>query len=122
MGVLWLTPVTPGAWDGTTVGASGAVFGLLGTGRLLEHRRGGQVGRQVGVLVALALAGFLVPLISWQGHLGGLVGGLMVGAVLVRAPRAHRTRWQVLGLVAVVAVLTGLTVLRWVLVGPAGLV
>ena len=118
VGVLWLTTVTPGAWDGTTVGASGAVFGLLGTGVLLEHRRGRQVGPQIGVLVLLAVAGFLLPGISWQGHLGGLVGGLMVGAVLVLAPKARRTRWQVLGLVAVLAVLVVAAVLRWALVDP----
>ncbi len=119
VGVLWLTGLTAGAWDGTTVGASGAVFGLLGTGVLLEHRRGRQVGQQVGVLVLLAAAGFLVRGISWQGHLGGLVGGLLVGAALVLAPRAHRTRWQVLGLVAVLALLVGATVLRWAVVGSA---
>lgn len=119
VGVLWLTRVEPGAWDGTTVGASGAVFGLLGAGVLLEHRRGRRVGSQVGVLVVLAAAGFLLPGISWQGHVGGLVGGLMVGAVLVLAPRRRRTRWQVLGLVAATGVLVGLTVLRWALVDPA---
>jgi len=121
VGVLWLTPVAPGAWDGTTVGASGAVFGLLGAGVLLEHRRGRRVGRQVVVLVVLAVAGFLLPGISWQGHVGGLVGGLLVGAVLVLAPRAHRTRWQVLGLVAVLAVLVVLVLLRWAVVGPGSL-
>ena len=118
VGVLWLTPVAPGAWDGTTVGASGAVFGLLGAGVLLERRRGRQVGPQVAVLLVLAVAGFLLPGISWQGHVGGLVGGLLVGAVLVMAPRAHRSRWQVIGLVAVLAVLVGLVALRWALVGP----
>ena len=119
VGVLWLSPVVAGAWDGTTVGASGAVFGLLGTGVLLEHRRGRQVGRQVVVLVVLAVAGFLLPGVSWQGHVGGLLGGLLVGVVLVLAPRAHRSRWQVLGLVAVLGVLVGLVLLRWAVVGPA---
>jgi membrane associated rhomboid family serine protease len=122
VGVLWLTTVTAGAWNGITVGASGAVFGLLGTGVLLEHRRGGQVGRQVGVLVLLAVAGFLLPGISWQGHVGGLAGGLMVGAALVLAPRARRTRWQLLGLLLVLLVLVGATALRWALVGPGSLV
>ena len=118
VGVLWLTPTSSDGWFGLTVGASGAVFGLLGAAVALNGRRGEPVMRQVGVLVVLAVAGLLLPSISWQGHVGGLVGGLLVGGVLVLAPRARRTRWQVGGLVAVVLLLLALTVLRWVVVGP----
>ncbi|WP_336921499.1 rhomboid family intramembrane serine protease [Aquipuribacter sp. SD81] len=117
--VLWLTPVASGGWVGLTVGASGAVFGLLGTGVVLDARRGARVGRQVGVLAALALAGFLLPGISWQGHVGGLVGGLASAAVLLLAPRSRRGTWQVLGLVAVVVLLVLAVLLRWATV-PAG--
>ena len=70
---------------------------------------------------ALAAAGFLLPGISWQGHVGGLVGGLLVGLVLVRAPRSHRTRWQVLGLLAVLGLLVVATLGRWAVVGPGAL-
>lgn len=125
VGVLWLTPAgvtVDTAWWGYTVGASGAVFGLLGCGVVLNGRRGEHVGRQVLVLLALAAVGFVLPSISWQGHLGGLVGGLLVGAALLLAPRARRTRVQVLGLVGVVGLLVALTVLRWVVVGPQVLV
>lgn len=121
VGVLWLTPVTPGAWDGATVGASGAIFGLLGTGVVLGARRGDAVGRQVLVLLLLAGAGFLIPGISWQGHVGGLLGGLAVGAVLLLAPKRRRTTWQVVGLVAVLLVLVALTLLRWTLVPATAL-
>ena len=43
--------------------------------------------------------------ISWQGHLGGLLGGLAVTTALIHVPREHRKRWQwpLVGLVAVLS-------------------
>lgn len=116
--VLLLTGASSQSWFGLTVGASGAVFGLLGTGVMLNARRGQPVVRQIGVLLLLAVAGIVLPLISWQGHLGGLVAGLLAGAVLVFAPRKGRARWQALGFAAIGVLLLALTVVRWWAVGP----
>jgi hypothetical protein len=55
---------------------------------------------------------FLVANISWQGHVGGFVGGLLVGAAVVYAPRRRRAAWQAAGLGAVAAVITVATALR----------
>ena len=45
---------------------------------------------------------FVVADISWQGHVGGFVGGTAIGAILVYAPRGpRRTAVQVLGMAAV---------------------
>jgi membrane associated rhomboid family serine protease len=75
-----------------TVGASGAVFGLMGAVLVLLRRRGidpwaTSEGSMVGALVLLNLVlTFAVPSISVGGHIGGLLGGA-TAATLVRAER-----------------------------------
>lgn len=92
-----------------TAGASGAVFGLLGAAAVGLHLRGANVWRTpIGTLVVVnVLMTFALPGISIGGHLGGLAGGALVGAVMLREPA---TRASILrgaaaaGLVAAVAV------------------
>lgn len=85
------------------VGASGAIFGLVGAyfvfGRKLGIAGSGQM--LVYYIFWLVLASRYT---SWQGHLGGLVTGLVVGALLAYAPRARREvlQWAGMGLVLVV--------------------
>jgi membrane associated rhomboid family serine protease len=99
--VYWAAPeFTP------TVGASGAIFGLMGA--LLVVSLKIRVNVQ-GIVVLLAI-NFLMTAtisnISWQGHVGGFLGGVLVAAILVYAPRQHRAAYQSAGL----AVLTAATV------------
>lgn len=94
----------------TTMGASGAVFGLMGALLVVVHKVGGDY-RTVLTWVAINFVFTVVfhGTISWQGHLGGFVGGAAVAGVLVYAPRGpRRTLVQVVGLVAIGA-LTALT-------------
>lgn len=96
-----------------TVGASGAIFGLFGAILVMVHKVGGDL-RQI--LILLAVNGFITftfPGISWQGHLGGLLGGTLVALLLVYAPRGpRRTAFQVAGLVAVTALVVLAVVAR----------
>jgi membrane associated rhomboid family serine protease len=80
-GALWigsrseLFDASPGS---PTVGASGAIFGILGAAIVLERQRTYVLGGSAVTLLALNLAfTFAVPSISIGGHVGGLAGGAL---------------------------------------------
>ncbi|GGF47415.1 hypothetical protein GCM10011519_21830 [Marmoricola endophyticus] len=91
-----------------TLGASGAIFGLLG-GILVTARKAGGDIRPLATWGVLMLVYPLVVggrSISWQGHLGGLIGGLLLTAAVAYAPRGRFRSWFQWGAVAGVVVLT----------------
>src|ERR671939_386096 len=98
-GALLVDPLVP------TVGASGAIFGILGAGLVLERQRdyvfGG--GALAVILINLVFT-FTVPNISIGGHLGGLVGGALATLGLSRFGRGHAAYGR-LGLLGVGSVL-----------------
>jgi membrane associated rhomboid family serine protease len=73
-----------------TVGASGAIFGILGAAFVLE-RQGTFVlgGGALSVIVLNLVFTFAVPGISIGGHLGGLAGGALGALALSRFGRGH---------------------------------
>jgi membrane associated rhomboid family serine protease len=96
--VYWLTPeYTP------TYGASGAVFGLMGALLVIAIKVRAdysQILLWIGLNAMITIFGR--GLISWQGHLGGFVGGVLIALVIVASPRAHRAAWQGAGIGLVV--------------------
>jgi membrane associated rhomboid family serine protease len=94
-----------------TVGASGAIFGILGAGLVLEMQ-GDHVfgGAALGIIVInLVLNLFFVfggGNISIGGHIGGLVGGAIAMLGLSRFGRGHAAygRAGLLGVATIVAV------------------
>ncbi len=70
--------------DGVTVGASGAVFGLMGAAFVVMRARGiNPMESGIGMLIILNLGiTFLVPNISVGGHVGGLAGGALAAYLL----------------------------------------
>ena len=87
------------------LGASGSIFGLMGALAVIALKVRGQV-QSVLMWIGLNLViTFTVPGISWEGHLGGLVGGAVLGTAMAYAPRQHRApvQWTATGLVLLVS-------------------
>ena len=75
--------------DALTVGASGAIWGIMGAAIVLERRRIYVFGGQATALLVLNLAiTFLIPGISRGGHIGGLVGGILAALALTSIRRS----------------------------------
>jgi membrane associated rhomboid family serine protease len=84
-GALWFS-----SKFAVTVGASGAIFGLIGALLILEYLSTGSLMGQAMVLILVNLAlTFAVPGISIGGHVGGLAGGIVAtyGLMRFRMPR-----------------------------------
>ena len=111
--IYWLaSPTAPASWLTSTVGASGAVFGLFAALFIIQRRFGRDTSAIVGLLVLNLAISFIGANISWQGHLGGLVTGAIVAALYAWAPRNKRTVYGVCGTVGIAIALIGVICLR----------
>jgi len=100
LGVLVLTPPNV-----SVIGASGAIFGMMAAFLIIQRRLGGNA-TQLLILVGINLViGFVIPGIAWQAHLGGLVGGALVGLIYVETRRASRKNLQIVLLSALTVVM-----------------
>lgn len=96
-----------------SIGASGAIFGLIGLYFVLSRKlHFDPLGGRRQLIVAVLWLVLASRFTSWQGHLGGLVTGAVIGLVYVYAPRARQVAVQTAGLVAILAVLIGATAVR----------
>jgi membrane associated rhomboid family serine protease len=95
-GALLLEP------NANTVGASGAVFGLMGAAIVVMRHRGiDPMSSGLPLWLGLnLLITFTIPNISVGGHIGGLVGGVLTAAVLFEVPDRVRLPGMVPALAA----------------------
>ncbi len=105
-----------------TVGASGALFGILGAAVVFERQRNYVLGGgALGIVVINLIFTLAVPGISIGGHLGGLVGGALAALALSRFGRTHAVygRPGLLGIAGVLAVgVASILVAYWAVGGP----
>ncbi len=95
-----------------TVGASGAILGLMGLLLVYGFRRGGVFGRtlrsSIGRYAIYIFIFSLLPGVDLLAHAGGFAGGCLLGLVVPPGPfrnRATATLWEGLALVAVAVLL-----------------
>ncbi len=90
-GILYFVSLLAGAFgalllqpEGLTVGASGAIFGLMGGAVIVMRQRGiNPMESGLGLWIGLnLLITFTIPNISIGGHVGGLVGGALAAYVM----------------------------------------
>ena len=109
LAVLWLAP------GSAVVGASGAIFGLFGALLVVQRSFGVTNPQLVIVLVINLVMGFIVPGISWQAHIGGLLTGLAIAWGLVKARESAKTLGSIGIFLAVFGVIAVLTLTRFIL-------
>jgi membrane associated rhomboid family serine protease len=103
-GALLVTPHSP------TVGASGAIFGLMGAAAVEMRARQIPIMQSgVGGLILLNLViSFTLPGISWGGHIGGLIGGAVAALVIQLGARYRSQALALIGCAAIgIAALAG---------------
>jgi membrane associated rhomboid family serine protease len=89
--------------NGFSIGASGAVFGLIGAMLVIGRKLQYDLRMFVMVLAFNVVIGFLPGLnIDWRAHFGGLVVGLFLGFAFAYAPHARRNLLHLLACLAVV--------------------
>lgn len=70
-------------WNGYSIGASGAVFGLFGAFIAAEKYLGVEA-KSIYVIVGINFAlGFTIGGVDWRAHAGGLVGGWLITKALI---------------------------------------
>jgi Uncharacterized membrane protein (homolog of Drosophila rhomboid) len=100
LGMLFIAPLNQGG-----IGASGAIFGMMAALLVIQRRLGGNV-TQLLVLVGINLVIGFIPAfgIAWQAHLGGLIGGAIVGLIYTETRKMTRRSLQISLLVALAAI------------------
>ncbi|MFF1818923.1 rhomboid family intramembrane serine protease [Kribbella sp. NPDC058245] len=75
-----------------TLGASGAVLGLVGALLVVSRARNLDVTWILGYVAVTAVLSFLIPNISWEGHLGGFITGAAVAWLFLQDTERRRKK------------------------------
>ena len=98
--------------EGISLGASGAVYGLLAVivvHLLINGRLGAKLLLQIAaVFIVVSLFSQLISNVNHYAHLGGLLFGALIGVLY--HPKKFRAKWHIIAL----ALLVGLSILSYI--------
>jgi membrane associated rhomboid family serine protease len=77
---------------GATLGASGAVLGLVGAMLVISRARNLDITWIIGYIAVTAIFSVIVPNVSWQGHLGGFITGAAVAWLFLQDTKRRRSK------------------------------
>lgn len=102
---------TPTTWS---VGASGAIFGLMGALLVAGKRLRYDVNMVLALVAINVVIGFVFSSgIDWRAHLGGLATGAAIAAVMVTTKGISRPVWvELSGILVILGLVVGVVVLR----------
>ena len=96
----------------SVVGASGAIYGLMGAYFVLLRSVGERAGQLTGLIAINLIFSFLSPGISWQAHIGGLAVGAAVAAIYAATRRPEQRQRQIISVLLLVAGLVAATLFQ----------
>ena len=108
--------------DTAGIGASGAIFGLVGAYFVFSRRLGSDLSYATQLIIwALVWLVASAWFTSWPGHLGGLLTGTALAAAFAYAPAKRRRRVQVAATVGILTIVTTLVALKTAQIDASGL-
>lgn len=112
--VIWLLPNHLSSnWLTQTVGASGAIFGLFAGYLVVERSYGLHSSNILGLIIINFIISFTLPGISWEGHIGGFLAGLLLAGLFYLSTKTSNPSRNSLIFTALVAMfLIGLFFLK----------
>ena len=75
-------------YNGYSIGASGAVFGLFGAWAVISRKIGAEVKSTLVIIGLNFVLGFTIGGVDWRAHLGGLITGAAITKVLLSPSRS----------------------------------
>jgi membrane associated rhomboid family serine protease len=95
-----------------SVGASGAIFGLITATIVIGRQMSNDVSPLVVLLGINVVIGFAQPGIDWRAHFGGAVTGAAVAWLFTKGTRLNRDRIHRAGLAGIFVFLVLATLVR----------
>ena len=71
-------------YNGYSIGASGAVFGLFGAWAVISRRIGAEVKSTLVIIGLNFVLGFTIGGVDWRAHLGGLLTGALITKLITK--------------------------------------